>query len=101
MDQPPVAGNGKPERHIMARRNYEALSIFMIVSFGSIAFGQSVAAAGQKDVSLQDLQRRLANKPLTASPNVPKFPFTAVAARAYQKAYADWLGLPLEWTNDL
>ena len=34
-------------------------------------------------------------------PAAPKFPFSADAARAYQKAYADWLGMTVEWKNDL
>jgi formylglycine-generating enzyme required for sulfatase activity len=52
-----------------------------------------------------EVARRLAalkeNRPLTASPTIPKFPFDAEAARRYQRAYADWLGLPVEWSNDL
>jgi sulfatase modifying factor 1 len=39
--------------------------------------------------------------PLTASPNVPKFPFDSATAARYQREYADWLGLPTEFTNDL
>jgi formylglycine-generating enzyme required for sulfatase activity len=31
----------------------------------------------------------------------PKFPFTAKAASAYQKDYAKWAGLPVEFTNEL
>lgn len=34
-------------------------------------------------------------------PKEPAFPFTPTSARTYQKAYADWLGLPLERQNDL
>lgn len=34
-------------------------------------------------------------------PKAPSFPFSTTAARTYQKAYADSLGLPLEWRNEL
>src|SRR5207244_10013282 len=36
-----------------------------------------------------------------ASPNRPKFPFDAATAAKYQKEYADWLGVPVEFTNDI
>lgn len=54
---------------------------------------------------LRELAERLAvlkeAKRAQPPPQAPAFPFSAEAARRYQKAYADWLGLPLEWTNDL
>ncbi len=34
-------------------------------------------------------------------PNTPAFPFSANTARAYQKAYADAIGVPIEWRNEL
>jgi sulfatase modifying factor 1 len=39
--------------------------------------------------------------PLTASPNRPQFPFGAAAASRYQCEYAEWLGLPVAFTNEL
>jgi formylglycine-generating enzyme required for sulfatase activity len=32
-------------------------------------------------------------------PQTPKFPFNAATARKYQEEYAQWLGVPLEFTN--
>ena len=43
----------------------------------------------------------LAQDKAKAPPKAPDFPFSATAARTYQKAYADSLGLPLEWRNEL
>jgi len=34
-------------------------------------------------------------------PSVPEFPFEANAALEYQRAYAAWVGVPLEWKNDM
>lgn len=35
------------------------------------------------------------------APAAPKFPFTLAVARQYQKDYADWAGLPVEYSNSL
>src|SRR4051812_27667854 len=52
----------------------------------------------------KDLDKRLAllqeKKPTEPPPTPPRFPFDADAAGRYQRAYADWLGLPLEWRSD-
>jgi sulfatase modifying factor 1 len=40
-------------------------------------------------------------KPIGPPPSAPQFPFDASTARNYQRACADWLALPLNWTNDL
>jgi formylglycine-generating enzyme required for sulfatase activity len=57
------------------------------------------------DRRLRDLEKRLAalkeTKPTAAPPGAPRFPFDAETAHRYQRAYADWLGLPAEWRNDL
>jgi len=78
------------------------LSLLLVVLFPVFVTAQPTP---RKPATTQEFQSRLAalqkNKPLTASPTVPKFPFSIDAARAYRKAYADWHGLPLEWTNDL
>jgi len=37
----------------------------------------------------------------TAPPPAPKFPFDANSARRYQEEYANWLGVPVEFTNHL
>jgi formylglycine-generating enzyme required for sulfatase activity len=34
-------------------------------------------------------------------PESPAFPFDASAAQTYQRRYAEWLKLPVEWKNDL
>ena len=39
--------------------------------------------------------------PVGAAPEAPKFPFDAATAARYQRDYAAWLGLPVEWVNDL
>ncbi len=69
------------------------------------ALGKSQAQEKVVMVDFAAFQKRL-NKlqttaPAGSPPAAPSFPFNADAARTYQKAYADWLGLPLEWTNDL
>lgn len=70
-----------------------------------LALPSLVHAQEPKSSTQQEVERRLAalkqKKPTGAPPVVPTFPFTADAARTYQKGYADWLGLPLEWRSDL
>src|SRR5262249_27651991 len=55
--------------------------------------------------SLAEVARRLAalaeKKPAGMPPAAPKFPFDATATRQYQRAYGEWLGLPVEWKHDL
>lgn len=62
------------------------------------------AAATPKAGSLEQLKQRLETlkkgKPAGAAPVAPKFPFSAEAARAYQQAYAAWLGVPLAWSDE-
>src|SRR5438132_652749 len=56
------------------------------------------------DAGLNDLKKRLAAlKDYKPSDRVesPRFPFDADTARQYQRAWADRLGLPLEWKDDL
>lgn len=63
----------------------------------------SAPTFGQEKVSTDELQHRIQTfkkNPKKSPPTCPKFPFDADSARAYQKAYAKWLGLPLEWKND-
>src|SRR5262245_22228655 len=76
-----------------------------IGTIGWIALNSTLDAQPPRKKSLDDLQQQLQalreKKPQDKPPAAPRFPFNADAARAYQKAYADWLGLPLEWTNDL
>ncbi|MBI2805932.1 MAG: formylglycine-generating enzyme family protein [Planctomycetes bacterium] len=77
------------------------------VTLGLLPFSIAPASAQAKKTpaNLRDLLRQVdaakAKKASKPAPPAPSFPFTLEAARAYQKAYADWLDLPLEWTNDL
>lgn len=49
----------------------------------------------------ETLARLAKQQPASAPPPTPKFPFSPDEARHYQKAYADWLGLPVEWQHEL
>jgi formylglycine-generating enzyme required for sulfatase activity len=73
--------------------------------FVALAIDGALAQEKKSRDDLPDVLRRLAalehKKPATPAPMAPKFPFKADAARTYQKAYADWIGLPLEWTNEI
>ncbi len=42
-----------------------------------------------------------AGQPGKPAPIAPKFPFSAATAKQYQKDYADWAALPVEFTNSL
>jgi len=64
------------------------------------AFAVPQASEGWRELQLALKKLHTAKSP-TPAPAAPVFPFTADKARAYQEAYARWLGLPLEWTNDL
>jgi sulfatase modifying factor 1 len=56
-------------------------------------------AAGPRRPRLEQLARTL--KLTTPPPAAPRFPFDAEAARRYQRAYAEWLALPVEVENDI
>ncbi|OAI47224.1 hypothetical protein AYO44_09905 [Planctomycetaceae bacterium SCGC AG-212-F19] len=59
---------------------------------------KKAAAPGVKEAAIaQALQRQPASEP----PSAPKFPFDAAVARRYQEDYAKWLGVPVEFANDL
>src|ERR1043166_3385241 len=60
------------------------------------------SAALAQPASLDELKRSLKNGgSLTASPNRAAFPFKADAAKAHQKAYADWVRLSHEQAHAL
>ncbi len=77
----------------------------LIAALGFAAFTLRATEPRKPFPSLQDVERILAankkKKPAQPAPVAPTFPFSADAARAYQRTYADWLGMPLEWKNDL
>ena len=77
-------------------------ALITVIAFATASAGQEArirpATFAQFQKQLQALKQK---KPTTSPPSAPKFPFNADAARAYQNAYADWIGLPIEWTNDL
>lgn len=64
-----------------------------------------VEEPGRENRSLRDLEERLAavqgRKASEPAPAAPHFRFDPDTAGRYQRAYASWLGLPLEWTSDL
>lgn len=77
------------------------LAMFLFTATALLA---QTSSEPKKPASIHDLQSRLEalrKKSPQQPPDAPKFPFTPEAARTYQKAYADWIGLPLEWSNDL
>ncbi|MSQ96137.1 MAG: formylglycine-generating enzyme family protein [Gemmataceae bacterium] len=81
--------------------------LLLIAALGLALFTLQATESAQSQklvASLRELQRPLdalkEKKPATPAPPAPKFPFSAEQARTYQKAYAVWLGLPLEWTNE-
>jgi len=43
----------------------------------------------------------IADEPKGDFAEAPPFPFSREDARRYQESYADWSGLPVEWTNEL
>ncbi|MCE9530742.1 MAG: formylglycine-generating enzyme family protein [Planctomycetes bacterium] len=54
--------------------------------------------------SREEIEKRVAEiqaEKRKMPPPGPKFPFTADAARKYQRDYAAWLGLPVEWKDEL
>jgi formylglycine-generating enzyme required for sulfatase activity len=74
-----------------------ALALVCLLTATGVAVAQPAAAEGEKT-----LLRLLAIPPKTESPpKPPRFPFDAIAAQRYQKAYAEWRGLPVEFTNRL
>jgi formylglycine-generating enzyme required for sulfatase activity len=66
-------------------------------------FRADVAPSADKIVADHDsTTRSVAAEPPTKSPPSPAVaPFDAAAARAYQQAWADYLGVPLEWSNSV
>ena len=74
----------------------------MILMIGIIGFLPNTQPAKPLDTT-GELVRGLdgLKKQRTAPPAAPRFPFDAENARKYQESYAQWLGLPLEWVNDL
>lgn len=58
-----------------------------------------LVTSGVADSVAWPLQRALEKKPSTEPPVPPKFPFDRTAAIAYQRAYSEWSGLPLELRN--
>jgi formylglycine-generating enzyme required for sulfatase activity len=74
-----------------------AFALACILTATGVAVAQPAAAEGEKT-----LLRLLAIPPKTeTAPKPPRFPFDAAAAQRYQKAYAEWRGLPVEFTNRL
>jgi formylglycine-generating enzyme required for sulfatase activity len=59
---------------------------------------KKAAAPGSKEAELAQLLQRA---PSGEPPVAPKFPFDAATAKRYQEDYARWLGVPVEFTNDL
>ncbi len=56
------------------------------------------AAGKRKTDELAELFRR---DPVGKPPAIPKFPFDAATAKRYQEEYAKWLGVPVEFINEL
>jgi sulfatase modifying factor 1 len=59
---------------------------------------KKAAGGGSKTA---ELARLLQRPPVGDPPAIPKFPFAAATAQRYQEDYAKWLGVPVEFTNDL
>lgn len=60
---------------------------------------KKAAAGGNGKES--EIARLLQKAPPGTAPAPPKFPFNSTTAQRYQEDYAKWLGVPLEFTNEL
>lgn len=76
---------------------------FAILGLAAFFHSMTACAVEPEDRSLRDIEERwsafVEKKEKGKQPEGPKFPFKAEEAARYQKAFAEWTGLPLEWTS--
>jgi formylglycine-generating enzyme required for sulfatase activity len=65
----------------------------------AVVLAIGILAAGGADTPEARLGELAAKQPAGEPPAAPDFPFDAAAAGKYQRDYAAWRGLPLEFTN--
>lgn len=76
----------------------------MRVALSCLGFAVGILLADDgtsSDKALQTLEKQIAAPKDKPPPKAPAFPFDAAMARKYQKDYAAWLDVPVEFTNSL
>ncbi len=68
-----------------------------LAAFAHVATSQPIDTTPELVRGLDVLKKKRPDKP----PDAPAFPFKTEVARSYQERYAQSLGVPLEWMNDL
>lgn len=92
------------QQRVKCRRRIALALTFAAVCLPHAACTRTPEAAPSLSVSVSPeakLAQSLAKTPGGERPQPPAFPFDEKAARRWQRAYADWLGVPVEFTNDL